>query len=339
MNLDDYQRRALSTCKYDLKNREDQLAVVLGLIGEAGTISTLLKKWVRDDLNLEDSNSFLKQEIGDLLWYLAIFTEARGSKLSDIALKNLERTQSIFPKNPIPDHAVLPVPTDVPLTQRFPRKMSWEFVPTKASGEDHVKVYLRHADPNPFEGAEVQPTSRKRGYRIGMEFGNEINDNEHLGDGYRYHDVLHFSFVAILGWSPVVRGLMGIKRKYNSELDRVEDGARARDTEEALSASLKKLSTRRGKFLNEGAIDVDILDIVMTIINGRECADIAPGYWRHAIHRGFCLMHELEKNGGGLIHLDMDCAKIWLSESSAEPTSSGKRESWFSSLVRPFRTQ
>ena len=42
--------------------------------------------------------------------------------------------------------------------------------------------------------------------------------------------------MTVLGWSPVLRGFMGAKRKSVGDLDRVQDGARAIAVEESLAA-------------------------------------------------------------------------------------------------------
>lgn len=69
-----------------------------------------------------------------------------------------------------------------------------------------------------------------------LPIGSPLNDNSHVDDAYRFHDVLHLAYVAILGWSPVMRALFGLKRKSSAKHDRVEDGARgrARATEDHL---------------------------------------------------------------------------------------------------------
>lgn len=346
MDLNLYQERALTTSKYALEDREAQLAILLGLHGEAGSLSALFKKWVRDDLKPEDARLFIKQELGDLLWYTAVLARAQGLNLNEIAEHNLARTNDIFPSS-APKSAYLVDGVEVPDTQRFPRRMSWLFTPTVVDGKAHVRVQLKSAEPNAFPAGSQQHDGAHVGYDINMEFGNEINDNEYSDDGYRFHDALHFAFVGILGWSPVVRGLMRIKRKYNTTVDRVEDGARARDTEEAISATLKKFSIRRNNFQNEGSIDAEILEIVQTLSSGREAQHIPLGHWRHAIHVGFVMMHKLHKRNGGLLHIDMDQAKVWIDEGSASeapspPGSSfppSNKDGWFGSVAKLFRTQ
>ena len=61
----------------------------------------------------------------------------------------------------------------------------------------------------------------------GAPLGNELTDNAYENDGYRYHDVFHLAYAAVLGWSPVIRKLMDRKRKSDPQIDRIEDGGRA----------------------------------------------------------------------------------------------------------------
>ena len=47
----------------------------------------------------------------------------------------------------------------------------------------------------------------------GTQLGDIINDNSYTNDFYRYHDVFHYSFATLLGWSPCTRAIMRRKRK------------------------------------------------------------------------------------------------------------------------------
>jgi len=70
----------------------------------------------------------------------------------------------------------------------------------------------------------------------GEKIGDELTDNAYKDDGYRFHDVFHSAYVAILGWSPVIRKLLKRKRKRKPRVDEVEDGGRAGVIDEAISA-------------------------------------------------------------------------------------------------------
>src|SRR5437016_14363275 len=73
-------------------------------------------------------------------------------------------------------------------------------------------------------------------YYEGTQLGNNLDDNAHEEDGYRFHDAFHLAFLAVFGWSPVIRKLLDKKRHSVPEIDNVEDGARAIIIEEAISA-------------------------------------------------------------------------------------------------------
>jgi hypothetical protein len=66
--------------------------------------------------------------------------------------------------------------------------------------------------------------------------GQELDDNVHEADGYRFHDVFHLACAAVLGWSPVTRRNLKRKRRSVDAMDRNEDGGRATVVEEGISA-------------------------------------------------------------------------------------------------------
>lgn len=69
-----------------------------------------------------------------------------------------------------------------------------------------------------------------------FQIGNDLDDNAIQDDGYRYHDVIHLAHATVLGWSPVLRALIGDQRRHVGDCDRLQDGARAKAIEEGLAA-------------------------------------------------------------------------------------------------------
>ena len=53
----------------------------------------------------------------------------------------------------------------------------------------------------------------------GVFIGDPLSDNSSKPDGYRFHDVFHFSYAAMLHWSPTFRGLIKHKRKSDSKME------------------------------------------------------------------------------------------------------------------------
>ena len=93
ISLDEYQTRAAKTDKQDGKVNEGLVVPLLGLAGEAGSLLTLYKKWLRDGDAYQIVGERLEEELGDILWYLATIARRSGINLSDVAQKNLQKTQ------------------------------------------------------------------------------------------------------------------------------------------------------------------------------------------------------------------------------------------------------
>ena len=85
-DLDMYQKVAKSTAIYP---REQAIIYPsLGLTGEAGEVANKVKKIIRDGTN-QNTIQEISNEIGDVLWYVALLADDIGCKLSDIANDNL----------------------------------------------------------------------------------------------------------------------------------------------------------------------------------------------------------------------------------------------------------
>lgn len=96
MTFDEYQKRALTTVISQGDGFKDTLHWVLGINGEAGEVAEKVKKIIRDKNGVisQQDKEELAKEIGDVLWYLAVFAHDLGFQLDDIAGKNLEKLQS-----------------------------------------------------------------------------------------------------------------------------------------------------------------------------------------------------------------------------------------------------
>ena len=89
MDIDEYQKAAKKTAIYPTDIALSY--TTLGLAGEAGEIANKVKKIIRDKKNLEDIQHDLKDELGDVLWYCAMFADAIGCNLSEVAQSNLAK--------------------------------------------------------------------------------------------------------------------------------------------------------------------------------------------------------------------------------------------------------
>jgi len=96
MNMNEYQLLAERTAN---NGNPDELRFAnfgMGISGEAGEVTDLLKKTVFHGHPL-DKNKLLK-ELGDVLWYVATIASTAGIDLDDVATANIEKLRERYPK-------------------------------------------------------------------------------------------------------------------------------------------------------------------------------------------------------------------------------------------------
>jgi len=71
LSLNEYQRAAADTDQYSPTDPEGTMVALLGLAGEAGSLLTLYKKYLRDGDAYQIMDARVQEEVGDILWYLA----------------------------------------------------------------------------------------------------------------------------------------------------------------------------------------------------------------------------------------------------------------------------
>ncbi len=78
------------------------------------------------------------------------------------------------------------------------------------------------------------------------------------------------SYAAILGWSPIIRKLLVVKRKSDPKIDEVEDGARARIIEELISQLVYTYAREHNYLDGVGSLDYHLLKTVQSLVADRE---------------------------------------------------------------------
>ena len=86
MNLDEYQRAALRTVNPALDDRDRLLDASAGLAEEAAEVLGLVRKRVFQQRTVESAR--LTEELGDVLWCLAVTAHSLGLSLSEVADAN-----------------------------------------------------------------------------------------------------------------------------------------------------------------------------------------------------------------------------------------------------------
>lgn len=76
MELSALQRAARETSRLRLGGPQAAIAPMLGLPSETGAILNVYRKYLRDGFDLAANREFLREELGDLLWYVAAVATA-----------------------------------------------------------------------------------------------------------------------------------------------------------------------------------------------------------------------------------------------------------------------
>jgi hypothetical protein len=137
------------------------------------------------------------------------------------------------------------------------------------------------------------------------QLGDIINDNSYQNDFYRYHDIFHYSFATLLGWSPCARAMMRRKRKSDPVLDEIEDGARAAITEEAISMVIFNEAKRKGYFAKTNKVSKTTLRIVKEMTENFEVKIRSGKEWEEAILKAYEIFRLLIGNKGGRVEFNL----------------------------------
>ena len=246
MELNKYQSEAEAT-----DERKRAAISVLGLVGEIGTVVSILKKRLVHGGPYPGFRDELLEELGDALWYLTSVATRYEISLEEIATKNLAKAR--FFSDPGEVHIF---DSSFSESEQLPRNFEVMFKEETTDRSVKVKILMD-----------------------GKKVGDELSDNTYDPDDYRYHDAFHFAYAAVLGWSPVTRKLLGRKRKSSPILDEVEDGGRAKIVEEAISISIFNHAQTHDFFASVEALNFTLLLTVHKMANHLEVKVCTAKQW------------------------------------------------------------
>ena len=257
--------------------RKKVIVSLLGLIGELGDINSTFKKLViqRDSRRLRED---LREDMGDILWYLTSLSTLYKIPLQDVARASARKAERLYSQgevNHFDDH--------FDEEERLPRQFSVTFSEKRNRKQLLVRIIIS-----------------------GVIVGDILTDNAHKGDGYRFHDVFHLAYAAVLGWSPVLRGLLRRKRKSNQRIDEIEDGGRATVVEEAISVLVFNEAPQRAWFNEESTVNIGLLKTIIRLTAGLEVHSCTAKQWKAAILQGYSVFKELKDHCGGCVDVDLD---------------------------------
>ncbi len=381
LRFDDYQASAASTDRTRSKASEFDLPI-LGLFGETGSLLAEVKKRQRDSAAHGGYRDRVVEEMGDVLWYLAVIADRVAIPLSRLAnhsskdgrtsdqmrhLVDLQPQRSLDLDSPtvafertllrlagaagrLAEHGArkhgdqadleallaeilrllveaaneagvtldeaargnmakaadrwasertFPLPFDeaFPFEERLPRSLDVDVFEREAANGKHYVVQRCN----------------------GVFIGDRLTDNIVTPDDYRFHDVFHYANAAVLGWSPVTRALLRLKRKSETKIDEGQDGARAIIIEEAISAYVFGEAKREAFFedASEGDLGFSLLKSVRQFARGYEVDRCPLWLWERAILQGCAAFRFLRLRRRGTLRIDLPARELRIEEMPA----------------------
>lgn len=103
MTVDEYQKAAARTM-----NRlcDNLVAAGLGLTGEAGEVADIIKKVRCQGHDLESMRGKLREEAGDVAWYLALLCTALDESMEEILRENIAKLEKRYPTGFDPQRSI-----------------------------------------------------------------------------------------------------------------------------------------------------------------------------------------------------------------------------------------
>lgn len=249
--------------------------VQASLLELAGTVGTLISRYE----SIADKEA-MATHLGTILSQLVSASTDAQISLAEAAHANLDKLLARWPIRPT--WGPLLDSTDPP-SEQFPRVMRVMFKELRVG----PRLYV-------FQSMN------------GVNIGDRLTDNSVEEDDYRFHDVFHLAFAGILGWSPVLRSLLSLRRRSRADFDEVQDGARAKITEEGISNWVFSHGLRHEAFEHVDSLDFALLKTIGQMVKGYEAETLMPWMWERAILEGFRIFRFLREHRGGVVVADLD---------------------------------
>ncbi|MFB4391420.1 MULTISPECIES: nucleoside triphosphate pyrophosphohydrolase family protein [unclassified Pseudomonas] len=288
MDLNFYQHAAQKTDRVPSSSIGESgielMVPLLGLAGETGELLSEYKKRLRDGESHLLFKDRVCEELGDLLWYIANVAEKFDLKLEDIARKNLAKANGRWGDG---NTNLIVFDEGFPESERLPRKFEIKLGEVVIAGQSKIRMLMD-----------------------GTQIGDDLTDNSEDPDGYRFHDVFHLAYIAVLGWSPVIRSLMKRKRKSIPTIDEVQDGGRAQVIDEAVAALVFDYAKEHNWLEEVTELDYKLLRTIKGVTSLLEVRTRSAGEWQRAILLGFEIWRKILKSNGGKLLIDQDLRSI-----------------------------
>ncbi|RYY28724.1 MAG: pyrophosphatase [Sphingomonadales bacterium] len=267
--------------------REPTVSFERTLLQLAGGVGELVRGY---DAAMPRRRQDRLRKLADVMRCLIGAATEAGVTLEAAAVKNLHKIFDRWPNKrdfPPPfDDGLLPEET-------LPRQMTIDLFERQIHGKDYV-----------FQRSN------------GVYVGDRLTDNSAVPDDYRFHDVFHYAYAAVLGWSPVLRSLLRLKRKSLPAIDEAEDGARAILIEEGITSWLFGQAQQLRYFdgVRRGELPLDMLKGVREFVAGYEAERCPLWLWEEAILEGYAAFRFLCEKRQGRVMIDFKNRRLRVRE-------------------------
>lgn len=292
MKISEYQELAVRSDRTGSDQIKSLMITLLGLAGESGSLLSEYKKWLREGEAYKPFTHHASEEIGDVLWYLANLASKLNLDLGEIASENIAKLED-WKSNPLASTRIgdpcggRRYDSTYPPAEQLPKTLRIQFIEEPASTGSRLRLKLDD-----------------------REIGDPLTDNSYIDDGYRYHDVFHIGCAILLGWSPVMRRILRVKRKSVPQVDIVEDGARALVTEEGVSAVVFGYARDFSMFQSSTEIDYEVLRTIKGMVWPFEVRTKSLADWENAILKSYEVWRKLIEHNGGVVAGDAEAGVL-----------------------------
>lgn len=104
MEINKYQKEAARTCAKIDGGILDDLHMALGMQTEAAEIADVYKKCIAYKKPIDYVN--IKEELGDLMWYIVNICNMHGWDVRDIMQTNIDKLRARYPEKFTEEHAI-----------------------------------------------------------------------------------------------------------------------------------------------------------------------------------------------------------------------------------------
>lgn len=248
-----------------------------GLVSLAGHVGDLMNDWHAGKLTA--NRDVLSGHLVEILRAVALAARSGGHSLDQAASRNIAK---IYSRWPLAHNYPEMLDENLGTYERLPRRLVIYFDEHEVNGRIYVTQVCN-----------------------GLIVGDRLTDNKVEQDDYRFHDVFHLAYAVFLGWSPVLRALLKLKRKSLPSVDENQDGARAILIEEGIATFVFARALERQLFENQTQVSYDLLKTIQAFVVGYEPERCSLWQWERAILVGFEVFRQLQKHRRGYVTADL----------------------------------